>query len=94
MIALSTVSTASVTDADVDRAPQTVPRPSPAARTAAEGLKHTLRLATKAMDGVPIPGVKAPIELVLNLIEESEVYYSFSTSPCHHLPPESTESGL
>ncbi|PPR00447.1 hypothetical protein CVT24_004508 [Panaeolus cyanescens] len=41
-------------------------------RTALEGLKMTLNLAEKALDGAPIPGVKGTIGAVLKIIEDAE----------------------
>jgi hypothetical protein len=50
-----------------------VSKRSPAARTAAEGLKLALNLAEKALDGLPIPGAKGAFGIVLKLIEDAEV---------------------
>ncbi|KAJ6545263.1 WD40-repeat-containing domain protein [Mycena capillaripes] len=45
---------------------------SAAARTAAEGLKLALALAEKALDGLPIPGAKGSVGIILRLIEDAE----------------------
>ncbi|PBK77602.1 WD40 repeat-like protein [Armillaria solidipes] len=46
--------------------------PSPNTRTTKEGLKLALTLAEKALDGLPIPGVKGTVGGVLKLIENAE----------------------
>ncbi|KAJ7200177.1 hypothetical protein GGX14DRAFT_572288 [Mycena pura] len=45
---------------------------SAAARVAAEGLKLALNLADKALDGLPIPGAKGSVGILLKLIEDAE----------------------
>ena len=57
-----------------------------AGQTAREVLKTTLKLAEKALDGVPIPGAKAAIGSLLEVIGGLEVrlLYSLTSVPEYH----------